>query len=346
MIRRDVFRAAACVVGASLADLGTAAAAATRGEVDDLFDHLPLQSPINIRADAYFEAALRLSRLAATRTRCVLDVRYGPLAANRLDIYLPAGARDEPWPVFINLHGGAWSHGYKEMMGLNAPAIVAFPAVYVSVEYRLAPAARFPAPVEDCALALAWVFRHIARFGGDPGRIHIGGHSAGAQMTSLIALRPAFRAAHGLPADVIKSCFPYCGIYDLRSMAAYGQSESISPNGHILARSEDAASASPMAWASGEQPPFFVVWAENDPPLVRAQGPAFVKALAVGGGRAESLMFPLFDHFWIHIDQERAANPWTRTLRSWMLGDPKSAAVFGVEPWVDELSQSGVKRGG
>ncbi len=224
MNRRNMLQTMAGVVATSSAQ-AAAASESSGGAAAALFDHLPGQTPINIRADAYFETALRLSRLAAMTTRCVLDIPYGPLPANRLDIYMPQDSHLTELPVFTNIHGGAWSHGYKEMMGLNAPAIVEFPAVYVSVEYRLAPAAKYPAPVLDCALALGWVFRNIARFGGDPGRIHIGGHSAGAQIASLITLRRGFRDKHALPTDVVKSCFPYCGIYDLRAMHIYGQPE-------------------------------------------------------------------------------------------------------------------------
>ena len=289
------------------------------------FDNIAKQTPINIRADAYFEAALRLSRLAAMTTRCVLDVAYGPRPEQRLDIWLPADTALKALPVFINIHGGGWTHGYKEMMGLNAPAIVAFPAVYIAVEYRLAPAARHPAQVEDAALALAWTFRNIARYGGDPSRIHIGGHSAGAHMASLVALRPALR--RGLPDDVVKSCFPYCGIYDLRAMHVYGQPEAISPDSWLLSKPEDAAEASPIVWAAANTTPFFVVWAENDPQLVRAEAPAFIAALQEGHGRVDGLMFPLFDHFWTHIDQQRPDNPWTQTLRAWMLGDPETTPV-------------------
>ena len=109
------------------------------------FDDLPAQPPVNIRADAYAETALRLSRLAAMTVRTVLDVAYGPDKKQTLDIYLPPEGTPGPWPVFLNIHGGAWTHGYKEWMGLNAPAIVAFPAIYISLSYRLAPDHKYPA---------------------------------------------------------------------------------------------------------------------------------------------------------------------------------------------------------
>ena len=79
------------------------------------------QSPINIRADAYGQTALNLSRLAAMTTRCKLDIAYGSGAAQRLDVYMPADKSAKGLPVFIKFR---WrrTHGYKEWMGLNAPA--------------------------------------------------------------------------------------------------------------------------------------------------------------------------------------------------------------------------------
>ncbi len=294
------------------------------------FDNLIKQTPINLIADAYAETALRLSRAAAAATRCKLDVAYGPLAAHKLDLYFPQDARLTGLPVFINIHGGGWTHGYKEWLGLNAPAIVDFPAIYVSVEYRLAPQSKHPAQVDDCLMALAWVWRNIGPLGGDPNRIHIGGHSAGAHISSLIALRPDKRAALGLPHDVVKSCFPYNGIYDVRDLHIYGQPQSAGPGADLLAKPEDAADASPLLFAEGSEIPFYVTWAENDAGIVKPEGPVFVTALQRGKARVEALMFPRFDHFWTHIDQQRPENAWTRTLKSWMLGDPRTAPVASL----------------
>ena len=125
------------------------------------------------------ETALRLCRLAMMTTRCVLDIPYGPDKLQRLDIYLPRQEGLSGLPVYVNIHGGGWTHGYKEWMGLNAPVITEFPAVYVSLSYRLAPEHRYPAPLDDCLAGVAWVYKNIARHGGNPDNIIVGGHSAG-----------------------------------------------------------------------------------------------------------------------------------------------------------------------
>lgn len=285
------------------------------------------QPPINIRADAYGQTALNLSRLAALTTRCKLDIPYGPGEAQRLDVYMPSDAGARKLPVFVNIHGGGWTHGYKEWMGLNAPAITQFPAIYVAIDYGLSPAQRFPGHLHDCLQAVAWVYKNIAGFGGDPNRISVGGHSAGAHLSALLTVRRDLHAKFGLPEDAIKACLPYSGVYDLRELEVYGQPTSGAAIEPLLASRADADAASPIMHLQSVRTPFFITWSENDNVLCKAQSPAFVLALRQQGVRAEGYMFPLFDHFWIHVDQQNPANLWTRTLRSWMLGDPNTAAV-------------------
>ncbi len=98
-----------------------------------------------------------MSRVAALTTRCELDVRYGDRPAQRLDIYMPADTSLRDLPVFVNIHGGGWLIGYKEWCGLNAPALVDLPAIYVSVEYGLMPGTPHPGSLQDCLLAVGWI---------------------------------------------------------------------------------------------------------------------------------------------------------------------------------------------
>src|SRR5258707_13555832 len=98
-------------------------------------------------------------------------------------------------------------------MAFMAPPLASLPAVYVSVSYRLAPKVRWPAPLDDCLAALAWVYKNIRQHGGDPARIFVGGHSAGAQLAAMVTLRRDLYAAHGLPAAAVKACFPFSGLY-------------------------------------------------------------------------------------------------------------------------------------
>jgi acetyl esterase/lipase len=285
------------------------------------FTDLPLQSPINDRADVYAVTALALSRTVAASSTCALDVAYGDDYWQKIDIYLPP-QQASGLPVFVAIHGGGWTHGYKEWMGFMAPPLVSLPAILVSVSYRLAPAVRYPAPLDDCLAALAWVHKNIARHGGDPKRIFIGGHSAGAHLAALVTLRRDLYAAHGLPDDAVKACFPFSGVYDFTDPAAAATGTA------MLADAETRRAASPLFHVAGNRTPFVVTWAENEKPYILSTSAAFVEALKRERGRLVHYMFPLFDHFYIHLDMQRPESKWVRTVRAWMREDPATAPVF------------------
>jgi len=304
------------------------------------FANLAPQPPMDLGSEAYSRAALELSRLASLRTRCALDVAYGSGPLQKLDIYLPAkGGRD--LPLLLYLHGGGFTHGYKEWMGLSAPPIVAAPAVFVSVSYQLAPGDQHPVHLRDCLRALAWIHGHAADLGASADRIFVGGHSAGAILAAHMALRGDLYADYGLPTDAIKGCFPTSGTYDMRELEDYGEEPSPSDGPHDRQTAEaktiiDAISAnkslarelSAIAHVQGNRTPFFVTWAERDSPLCKATSSAFVLALqAQPGSRTAAHMFPLFDHFWIHLDQQRADNQWARVVNAWMTAGPGTRRI-------------------
>ncbi len=105
-----------------------------------------------------------------------------------LDIYAPKALKNAP--VMIMIHGGGWQIGDKSGRGLNENKIPFFAEngfIYVSINYRLSPAVKHPAHIEDCAEAVAWVHDNIAKYGGDKNKIFVMGHSAGAHLAALVA---------------------------------------------------------------------------------------------------------------------------------------------------------------
>ncbi|WP_158213261.1 alpha/beta hydrolase [Pigmentiphaga sp. NML080357] len=282
------------------------------------FDDLPAQPPIYPeQAEAYAEQALRLSREAALRTRCVLDIPYGDDYWQKIDVYQP----DEPGeglPVLVFAHGGAWSHGYKEWMGLMAPAIVATPAIFVSVSYRLAPAVRFPAPLDDCVAALRWVRDHIADYGGSGDRIYVGGHSAGGHLFALATLRRDVLARAGLAADTIKACFPVSSQLNL----VFDTPEPGSGEARIyeifLAQAEDAPAASPLHQLEGNRTPFFISYGERDFPRIIASSRRVIEELARQPSGVRSAIYAAHGHFDTALGLADADHPWNREVRAWL----------------------------
>ncbi len=123
------------------------------------------------------------------------DIVYGDQPRQRLDVYAPPGAKN--LPVVIFWYGGAWTNGDKASYRFVGTALAESGFVAVLPDYRLYPAAKFPMFVEDGARAVAWVERHAQTLGGDPTRIVLMGHSAGAHQAAMLALAPNYLAAAG-----------------------------------------------------------------------------------------------------------------------------------------------------
>jgi acetyl esterase/lipase len=120
-----------------------------------------------------------------------LDVRYYPGKGRQtLDVFAPRGSAGQRFPVVLFVHGGTWIFGDKDFHGLYR-GVGRFLAkqgyVAVLINYRLSPAVKHPEHARDVARAFAWTCRNIARYGGDPSRIILAGHSAGGHLACLVA---------------------------------------------------------------------------------------------------------------------------------------------------------------
>jgi len=138
--------------------------------------------------------------------------RYGDGPRRTLDVYALA-QRPERAPVIVFLYGGGWSSGAKADYSFVGDAFAAQGFVTVVPDYRVYPEVRFPGFVEDAASALRWVQENAARFGGDPDRIVLVGHSAGAHIAMLAALDPRYAEAAGFDRRAIRGVVGLAGPY-------------------------------------------------------------------------------------------------------------------------------------
>ncbi len=123
-----------------------------------------------------------------------------------LDIYAPLSGSG-PFPVVVMVHGGSWREGDKRTQAVAGDKSVFFTSrscIFVSVNYRLAPQAKYPAPVQDLAAAIQWIHTYIGHYGGDAGRVYLIGHSAGGQITALAATDEKYLTALGLGLNVLR----------------------------------------------------------------------------------------------------------------------------------------------
>jgi acetyl esterase/lipase len=114
------------------------------------------------------------------------------------------------------IHGGGWQAGDKSDVALKPKVLTERGFVFVSTNYRLLPDVEMDVLIRDVAKSLGWVHRNIAKYGGDPKRIFVGGHSAGAQLAALICIDDRYLKEEGVSFDVLKGCVPVDGdTYDI-----------------------------------------------------------------------------------------------------------------------------------
>ena len=232
--------------------------------------------------DAPATAALMapLHGAAPADLRITRDVAYGPAARNRLDIFTAGKAGATAKPVLIFVHGGGFVRGDKQVPGTpfhdNIGAWAArHGLVGVNVTYRLAPDAPWPAGPEDVAAAVRWARARIGEHGGDPARIYLMGHSAGATHVATYAAQPAFQGPDGpgLAGLIVSS-----GIYDV---GAYPRN----PNHDSCFGTDERlyAERSSLPGLAHSTLPLLIIHAELDPPPFGQQADVLREALTSAG---------------------------------------------------------------
>jgi acetyl esterase/lipase len=141
------------------------------------------------------------------------DVAYGTRPRQQLDIYSPRLAKN--LPIIVFWYGGGWESGKKTQYRFVGAALAEAGYVAVLPDYRLYPETKFPTFVQDGAEALAWVVGHAEEIGGDPKRIHVAGHSAGAHLAAMLAYDRSQLERVGLPADTVRGYIGLSGPYAL-----------------------------------------------------------------------------------------------------------------------------------
>ncbi len=143
------------------------------------------------------------------------DFVYGDGPRRTLDVYAPQPSR-KPAPVVVFFYGGAWRIGMKQWHRHIGSALAAQGLLVMIPDYRQYPEVRFPAFMNDAAASVAWARGNAARFGGDPNRLFLMGHSAGGQIAALLALDATYLRAVGMAPGDICGVIGLAGAYDLQ----------------------------------------------------------------------------------------------------------------------------------
>ncbi len=141
------------------------------------------------------------------------DLAYGPDPRNKLDIYTPKDAAPDA-PVVVFFYGGSWVSGSRGDYAFVGEALASRGIVAVLADYRLYPQVHYQELLQDSAQAVGWTHAHIRQYGGDPGKLYVMGHSAGAYNAAMLALDPKWLAAAGTTPSIIKGWIGLAGPYD------------------------------------------------------------------------------------------------------------------------------------
>lgn len=203
-----------------------------------------------------------------------------------LDIWRPAERGSGLRPVVIFIYGGGWAMGRREEYGFAGRAFASRGYVTVVPDYRKP---LFDDFMNDGAEAVAWTRANIARYGGDPDRIALTGHSAGAHIATLLALDPRWLRGAGAPSDTVKAVVGLAGPYDFLPFTSPRAEVAM---GHVA----DKATTQPITYARADAPPMLLATGSADTVVKPRNSVALGKALTDLGARAEVREYPGMRH--------------------------------------------------
>ncbi|MBM3128846.1 MAG: hypothetical protein FJ009_09530 [Chloroflexi bacterium] len=260
-------------------------------------------------------------------------------AATSLDIYGAENLKGAPVMLFI--HGGGWATGDKTTAVKYKPEFfVASGYIFVSINYRLVPEIQFPTNVEDVAKAIAWTSDNISKYGGDPGRIFVSGHSAGAHLATLVTTNENYLQALGKNLSVTKGCIPLdSAAFDINSVMEEARSRGVRNElyeGAFTSNPKIWTEASPITWVSRGRgvPPFLLVYvADRQDSAVNSRNMA--EKLRAAGIRAEVFSAANKTHASLNRQLGLEKDPPTEAVVNFLStvgGNPATAAHYVPVP--------------
>ena len=238
------------------------------------------------------------------------DVKYGPDARHRLDVYAPPAKASQPAPVLVFIHGGGFVRGDKSSPGSPFYDNIGYyfarhGVLTILATYRLAPQHPWPAGALDVAAVIQWTRANAAKFGGDPKRIVLWGHSAGAAHVAAYGLDKRFQPKGG---PGVAGLILMAGVYDpvLETEGAQQLHSNSDSNQAYYGKDVRAyAARAPIRHLTGPNLPVMLIISELDPPMMHIETGALFAALCQRDKTCPALVTPR-DHD--HISEAYAIN--------------------------------------
>ncbi len=220
--------------------------------------------------------------------RVASGISYGDDPRQKMDLLAPTSAMDRPWPVLVFFYGGGWDSGSRGQYGWAAHALAARGFVVVVPDYRVVPQVRFPAFIEDAAAATARAAEIAGQYGGDPDRLGVVGHSAGAHLAMMIALDRRYMAAAGAP-GLIKAAAGLAGPYDFLPF-------DVPSSVNAFGRAPDPTLTQPVTFARADAPPLWLGHGTADEVVHAEDTTILCDRMGEVGGRCEAKLYPGLNH--------------------------------------------------
>jgi acetyl esterase/lipase len=238
-------------------------------------------------------AVYREAEKRTTQTRAelphYLDLPYGEDPKQKLDLYLPKGKVSRA-PVFLFLHGGGFREGDRAQYGYIASSFAKHGIITAVASYRLTgDGFKFPDQPQDAQLAVKWLYTHVRKYGGNPRRLYVGGHSAGAVLSAEIFVDRSWMTALHIPKGAVHGMVPVSGKYDLRTPGRPGEGDTFAPTPELQAQ------ASAVLHIVDPVPAAVVALGSTEKPLV-PDSTEFARKLREAGSNTQLLVIDGFDH--------------------------------------------------
>lgn len=213
---------------------------------------------------------------------------FGPDPRQKLDVYVPR-RRAEGSPVAVFFYGGSWDSGRRQDYNWVGRALASRGFVTVVPDYRVYPAVKYPAFLEDGAMAVRWAADHATAYGGDPRRIVLVGHSAGAYNAAMLALDTRYLKAAGVDPGSVKAMAGLSGPYDFLPLT-----DPIAIR--TFSGAADLAATQPGAFVNSASPPAFLATGDADTMVYPRNTTRLARRLREAGVAVEERHYPGVDH--------------------------------------------------
>ena len=220
--------------------------------------------------------------------RVARGVPYGDDPRQTMDVFAPTAAASGPRPVLVFFYGGGWDSGSREVYGWAAQALAAQGFIVFVPDYRIVPEVRFPAFIQDAAAATAEAGRLAAQYGGDPERLGVIGHSAGAHLAMMITLDRRYMAAVDAP-DLIKATAGLAGPYDFLPF-------DVPASINAFGRAPDPTLTQPVSFVRADAPPLWLGHGTDDDVVHDEDTTILCDRMKAVGGRCEAKLYPGLNH--------------------------------------------------